>query len=94
MTDYERASAVYAGFIRQFEAIDVLISFPKTLLDVLGSSALRVRGDMDKVFLFFYNKVVAKLKKGKITYSVEKISDNYKRGVLDDYSDKIEQDRF
>jgi hypothetical protein len=52
LTDYEFSTEVYKRFIERFKFKEIIIPFPKSLLMLLGSDVLRVRGDMDKLLVF------------------------------------------
>ena len=51
-TSQEISTAVYSRFIERFEPKNIIVPFPKTLLQVLGTKVLRVRGDMNKLLTF------------------------------------------
>lgn len=51
-TDYEFSREVLKRFIEQWKPMDIIIPFPVTLTEVLGSNVLRIRGDLDKLYTF------------------------------------------
>ncbi len=68
VTDYEFSTEVYKRFIEKFEPQNIIIPFPSSLLEILGTKALRVRGDMDKLlnFVKFYAQLnLKRLEKAK-----------------------------
>lgn len=51
-TDHEFSSEVLKRFVEQLEPQKIIIPFPETISEVLGSKVLRVRGDVDKLYTF------------------------------------------
>jgi hypothetical protein len=70
ITDLEFSNEVYKRFIEQIKLKDIIIPFPRGLLDLLGTEVLRIRGDMDKLlnFVKFYGQLNLK--------RLQKLSDN------------------
>jgi len=52
ITDYDFSREVIKRFVQQLKPEKIVIPFRETLTQVLGSNALRVRGDIDKLYSF------------------------------------------
>jgi len=52
IADYEFSREVLKRFVEQLTPKKIIIPFPETLTEVLGYDALRVRGDLDKIYAF------------------------------------------
>lgn len=52
LTDEELANEIYSRFIQQFKPKEIIIPFPRTLVNTLSFDVLRVRGDIGKLLTF------------------------------------------
>jgi hypothetical protein len=63
VTDYDFSREVLRRFTAQLKPQKIVIPFREALADVLGSKALRVRGDVDKVYAFIELYALLNLKR-------------------------------
>jgi len=52
ITTYEFSREILKRFVAQIKPVKVVIPFPNTLSKLLGYNVLRIRGDLDKLFVF------------------------------------------
>ncbi len=69
LTEEEFSTQVFSRFIQQFKPIEVIIPFPKAIVNTLSFNVLRVRGDIGKLLAFC--KFYAMLNRKRL----EKVSD-------------------